>query len=109
MIELLIALVLGILCGIVTGLVPGVHVNMVSALLLSASPVLLLHVHPFIVAGFIVSMPVGHTFLDAVPSIFLGAPDADEVLNVLPGHRLLLEGKGYAAVKLTVIGAFASL
>ena len=41
MLDIFIAMLLGIACGIVTGLVPGVHVNMVSALLLSAAPVLL--------------------------------------------------------------------
>lgn len=54
-------------------------------------------------------MSITHTFLDSLPSVFLGAPDADMALAVLPGHRLLLEGKGYEAVKLTVIGSLLSL
>lgn len=54
-------------------------------------------------------MAVTHTFLDAIPSIFLGAPDASTALAVLPGHKLLLEGKGYEAVLLTVIGSLGSL
>jgi len=58
---------------------------------------------------FIIAMSVTHTFLDSIPSIFLGAPDADMALGVLPGHRLLLEGKGYEAVKLTVIGSLLAL
>jgi len=58
---------------------------------------------------FIIAMAVTHTFLDSIPSIFLGAPDADMVLGVLPGHKLLLEGKGYEAVKLTTIGSLVCL
>ena len=54
-------------------------------------------------------MAITHTFLDAIPSIFLGAPDADQALNVLPGHKLLLEGKGFEAVKLTVVGSLLCL
>ncbi len=43
------------------------------------------------------------------PSILLGAPEEDSVLSVLPGHRLLLEGKGHEALKLTVLGGVGSL
>ena len=51
-------------------------------------------------------MSITHTFLDAIPSIFLGAPDAGMEMSVLPGHKLLLEGRGYEAVFLTVVGSF---
>ncbi len=109
MLEFLISIALGILCGCITGLIPGVHVNLVSILLLSASPVLLAYTSPLVLAIFIISLALTHTFLDSIPSIFLGAPDPGMVLSVLPGHRMLLEGKGYEAVKLTVIGSFFCL
>jgi len=54
-------------------------------------------------------MAITHTFLDVLPAIFLGAPDADTALGVLPGHKLLMKGMGYEAVKLTVIGSLFSL
>jgi putative membrane protein len=108
-VEIIIALMLGIFFGIFTGLTPGIHINLVSLLLLSVSPFFLSFTTPLVLAVFIVAMGVTHTFLDAVPSIFLGAPDEAQALNVLPGHKLLLEGKGYEAVKLSVIGAFISL
>lgn len=107
--ELLLALLLGVGAGIITGLTPGVHINLVSLLLLSISPVLLQYISPLTIAVCIVSMAITHTFLDAIPSIFLGAPDADQALNVLPGHKLLMQGKGYDAVKLTVIGSLGAL
>lgn len=109
LLEIIAALIVGVAAGIFTGITPGIHVNLVSALLLSVSPALLPLVGPFVLAVFIVSMAVTHTFLDTLPSIYLGAPDADEVLNVLPGHRLLLEGKGHTAVLITVVGAFFSM
>jgi len=53
---------------------------------------LMTYFDPVVLVVFIIAMSVTHTFLDALPAIFLGAPDADQVLNVLPGHRLLLQG-----------------
>jgi len=107
--ELLIAALLGILAGIITGLIPGIHINLVSLLVVSLSAYLLGIFSPISLGIFIISMAITHTFLDVIPAIFLGAPDADTALGVLPGHRLLLQGMGYEAVKLTVIGSLFSL
>lgn len=107
--EIFLALFLGILCGIFTGLIPGIHVNLVSVLLVSFSAVLLTYTSPIVLAVFIISLAITHTFLDAIPSIYLGAPNEAQALNVLPGHRLLLKGLGHNAIVYTVIGAFGSL
>ncbi|MFC1696787.1 tripartite tricarboxylate transporter permease [Nanoarchaeota archaeon] len=109
MLEIIIFITLGILAGIITGLTPGIHINLISVILLSLSPLLLNHVSVLSLAVFIIAMSVTHTFLDCIPSIFLGAPDADTALGVLPGHRYLLKGNGLMAVKLTVIGSFGAL
>ena len=53
-------------------------------------------------------MVVVHSFVDFIPSIFLGAPDAETALGVLPGHKMLIEGHGYRALKLTVIGGLGA-
>ena len=107
--SILAAIAIGVLFGIGTGITPGIHINLVSLLLLSASPFLLRYTSPVVLCCFIISMAITHTFLDAIPSIFLGAPDAEQALNALPGHKLLLQGKGFEAVKLTVIGALLCL
>lgn len=107
--EIFLALFLGVLCGIITGLVPGIHVNLVSVLLISFSPILLVYTSPIVLAVFIISLAITHTFLDAIPSIYLGAPTDAQALNVLPGHRLLLKGLGHNAIMYTVIGALGSL
>ncbi len=107
--EILVAIVLGITAGIFTGLIPGIHINLVSVLLLSFSPILLQYTNIVSLCCFIIAMSVTHTFLDAIPSIFLGAPDSDMALGVLPGHRYLLKGLGMTAVTLTVIGSFGAL
>jgi putative membrane protein len=107
--EIIASILLGCFFGIITGLIPGVHVNLVSILLISLSSFFLKFTSPLILSIFVISLALTHTFLDSIPSIFLGAPDPDMVLSVLPGHKMLLEGQGYQAVKLTVIGSFFCL
>ena len=109
MIEILFPLILGILAGTITGLIPGIHVNLISLLLFSFSSWLLRFFEISALFVFIVAMAITHTFLDFIPSIFLGAPDDDTALSVLPGHSLLLQGRGYEAVMLTLKGSFYSL
>ncbi len=108
-VEIFVAIVVGILAGIITGLTPGIHINLVSLLVLSASAFLSQYFEFIALGCFIIAMSVVHTFLDAIPSIYLGAPDSDQALGVLPGHRYLLAGHGYVALKLTVIGSFGAL
>ena len=107
--EILAAVLIGIMFGIFTGLVPGIHINLVSLILLSTSAYFLGFTSPVVLGVFIIAMSVTHTFIDTIPSVFLGAPDADTALSVLPGHKLLLKGMGYEAVKLTVIGSLLCL
>ncbi len=107
--EILLAIALGVSAGIFTGLTPGIHINLVSLLVLSAAPFLSRFFPLPALACFIIAMSVTHTFLDSIPSIYLGAPDSDQALGVLPGHRYLLAGHGYTALKLTVIGSFGAL
>ena len=109
--ALIAALLLGVLSGTFTCLAPGIHINLISAILLgSLTSIPFLDTLPKIsLAVFIVSMAVTHSFLDFIPSIFLGAPDEESFLSILPGHQLLKQGKGYEAVVLTLYGSLSSL
>lgn len=109
LVEILIFLLLGILAGTFTGLFPGIHINLVGAALVSLSASLLAGINPVLIAVFIVSMAIAHTFLDFIPSVFLGCPDTDTSLSVLPGHELLKEGKGCEAVALTAYGGLMAI
>ncbi len=109
MIEFLIFALIGCFFGIITGVTPGIHINLVAVILLAVSHYLFKYFSPVSVACLIVSMSITHTFLDFIPSIFLGAPDDDTALSVLPGHKLLLRGMAYEAVRLTLIGSLFSL
>ena len=107
--SLILAALLGCCVGIITGLTPGVHINLVAALITGYAVYLLNYVSGLFLGCFIIAMSITHTFLDTLPSIFLGAPDDKTALGVLPGHRYLLKGFGLMAVKLSVIGAFFGL
>ncbi len=107
--QVLIAIFAGMFFGIITGLTPGIHVNLVSVFVLAISSYLLRFFSLIDLCIFLVAMSITHILLDSIPSIFLGAPEADTALGVLPGHRYLLRGNGYMAVKLTLIGAFFAL
>ena len=124
MIDLFLVIVFclfGVLTGILTGLLPGLHVNNIALILLSLSG---LFVSSFsfildfgfsnefiflLIGVFIISCSLSHTFHDCIPSTFLGAPDPDTALSVLPAHDLLLEGKGFEAVSLSALGSFGAV
>jgi len=107
--ELLFSLILGIMFGIFTGLIPGIHVNLVAALLLALSSFLLKMFTPLDLAVFIISLSVTHSFLDTIPSIYLGAPENENALSILPGQKMLLAGYGHMAVKITILGTYVGM
>jgi putative membrane protein len=113
--------VLGVLTGLFTGILPGLHVNNVALILLSSSSAIvsaLSFLYEYgvseefillLICVYIISTSISHTFHDAIPSTFLGAPDEDSALSVLPAHALLLEGKGYEAVSLSALGSYGAI
>lgn len=104
--EIFLFIFLGVAIGIFAGLCPGIHINTTIPLLLSLS---IFIQDPINIAVLIISVSVTEMFIDQVPAIFIGMPDADTALCVLPGHRLLFEGRGYEAIKLTVVGGLGAL
>lgn len=109
LLEIILFLFLGIGFGTFTGLVPGIHINLIGAFLVSLSASLFYSTDPIYIAVLITSMAITHTFVDFIPSIFLGAPDTDTELSILPGHDLLKKGLGYEAIILTAYGSLAAI
>ncbi len=108
LLEITLAFILGILAGTFTGLFPGIHINLIAAILITLAPSLsFLPIIALVI--FIVSMSITHTFTDFIPSTFLGAPEEDTFLSVLPAHQLLLKGQGYKAVVLMLYGSLVAL
>jgi len=62
-----------------------------------------------LIAGFIIAVSISHTFHDTIPTTFMGAPEEDTALSVLPAHSLLLEGRGYEAVVLSALGSYGAI
>lgn len=104
---------MGCLLGLFSGIVPGIHVNTLSSMLLIAYPAIQSALSGITdangsavaVACCVISASVVHSFVDFVPSVFVGAPDDADAVAVLPGHRLLLEGRGMAAVRAAASGS----
>jgi putative membrane protein len=92
-------------CGLGTcsGLVPGLHANNFALFLAAAAP--RVAVDPLVLGAAMVAAGVVHTFLDVVPSLALGVPDSAMAASALPGHRLVLQGRGREALRLSAVGS----
>jgi putative membrane protein len=109
-ITLIGCLALGFSLGFLSGLTPGLHLNNFAAMLLALSPQFLVHgLTPYHIASIILAASISQTFFDAIPAIFLGAPDSETALTVLPGQRLMLDGRGIEAVRLSALGSAGAL
>ncbi len=94
----MLSVLAGVAVGVATGLVPGLHLNsFLPALFFMPGGV-----------GFTIGVAISHSFFDFIPSVFLGVPDEASALSVLPAHRLVLQGHGLKAFRITVIGGLAA-
>ena len=109
MIEIAIGVLFGVLLGTASGLIPGVHANTLAGILLGAQALLLAVLGPLALAGALFAALITHTFVECVPSTFLGIPDADTSLAVLPAHALCLEGNGEEAVRIAALGSACAI
>ncbi len=107
--DLIFACIIGVLCGAVTGLIPGIHVNTVGAFTFASSATILAFLSPEFLGVFLISMSISHALLEFIPSMFLGVPEEGTVLSVLPGHHLMLEGRGKEAIRLVALGGFGAI
>ncbi len=107
LVLILLFLFAGIGAGIITGLVPGFHINTMALIVVSIFSNGI--VDGIYLAVFIIANLITHTFLDFIPSTFIGAPDESTALSVLPAHRMLLSGSGYDAVVLATWGSLIAV
>ena len=109
MIEILLGILIGVMLGTISGIIPGVHANTLAGVLLSLQVALLSFFGPLVLAGAMFAALITHTFVDSIPSTFLGIPDADTSLAVLPAHALCLEGNGEEAVRIAALGSACAM
>lgn len=105
-IEVLLFLLLGIIIGLIFGLLPGVHPNLIVLFI----PLLVaLNLETPLLIALVASIAVTNSITSFLPSILFGVPDSGNELSILPGHKMLLSGYGYQAVKLTVVGGIGAV
>ena len=105
---------IGGVLGSFTGIVPGIHANTLALILLSLAVVAENGLDPFVaeyidtrllLVVIIASTSLAHTFANFIPSTYLGAPEGDTAISMLPMHDMFFQGKGYRAIALSLIGS----
>ena len=109
MIELVIACFIGIAIGTTTGMIPGIHVNTAGAILFASSTFLLSIVSPEFLCVLMVSMSIAHALIEFVPSMLLGVPQEGTATSILPGHRMVLEGRSKEVIRIVAVGGFGAI
>ncbi|MGB9965851.1 tripartite tricarboxylate transporter permease [Halobacterium hubeiense] len=99
----LAAVAAGVFLGTCSGLVPGLHVNSLALLLAAAAPSI--PGPPQLVGAAMLAAGVTHSFLDVVPTLALGVPDPAMAVSALPGHRLVMGGRGREALRISALGS----
>jgi len=99
----LAAVLAGVALGTISGLTPGLHANNFALLLAAAATSI--PGPPELVGAAMLAAGIVHTFLDVIPALALGVPDAAMAVTALPGHRLVLEGRGREALRLSALGS----
>lgn len=105
--QLLGWILAGAVLGSCSGLVPGLHANNFALLLAGLAPSV--PGPPLFVGCAMLAAGVVHTFVNAVPAMALGVPDAEMAVTALPAHRMVLDGRGYEALRLSALGSILAV
>lgn len=95
---MILYLIIGIILGTITGLIPGIHTNNITRIAFLTP----LFGNEAII--FVLSMVTTQSFVDFIPTIFIGAANESSFEGILPGHKMFLNGKAHEAIALTVFG-----
>ena len=109
MIELVIACFIGIGIGTITGMIPGIHVNTAGAILFASSTFLLTILSPEFLCVLMVAMSIAHALIEFVPSMLLGVPQEGTATSILPGHRMVLQGRSKEVIRIVSVGGFGAI
>lgn len=109
MIELVVACFIGISIGTMTGMIPGIHVNTAGAILFASSTFLLGFLSPEFLCVLMVSMSIAHALIEFVPSMLLGVPQEGTATSILPGHKMVLQGRSKEVIRIVSVGGFGAI
>ena len=90
-------------------MIPGIHVNTAGAILFASSTFLLSIVSPEFLCVLMVSMSIAHALIEFVPSMLLGVPQEGTATSILPGHRMVLEGRSKEVIRIVAVGGFGAI
>ncbi len=109
MFELVIACFIGILIGTTTGMIPGIHVNTAGAIIFASSTFLLSFLSPEFLCVMMVAMSIANALIEFVPSMLLGVPEEGTATSILPGHRMVLQGRAKEVIRIVCVGGFGAI
>ncbi|MEM4272590.1 MAG: tripartite tricarboxylate transporter permease, partial [Candidatus Bilamarchaeaceae archaeon] len=92
-----------VILGLLAGLVPGLHANLLTSALLSMG------IEDVALPFAIIAMFGAQAISAYIPAIFLGIPDEQVVLSVLPGQRMAKEGRGLDALAIMVVSSIIAI
>ncbi|VVB75888.1 Tripartite tricarboxylate transporter TctA family protein [Candidatus Tiddalikarchaeum anstoanum] len=95
-ISSILAIIIGVLVGIVIGVVPGLHANTLSAIILAGGDNLEISI-------FLFSMLVSSNIFDFLAACYLGVPEEGEILVRMPLHKLLLNKRSLAGMRIVAM------
>ncbi len=108
MLDIILFCFFGVIIGSLAGLLPGMHPNQIYVILISLLPLLSFLSNQNLIA-FILSVSVSNIILNYIPTIFFSIPDSNTIINVLPGHKMVLEGKGLEALYISLISGILTM
>lgn len=66
-------------------------------------------VSPEFLCVLMVSMSIAHALIEFVPSMLLGVPQEGTATSILPGHRMVLEGRSKEVIRVVAVGGFGAI
>lgn len=90
-------------------MIPGIHVNTAGAILFAASTFLLTFLSPEFLCVLMVAMSIAHALIEFIPSMLLGVPQEGTATSILPGHRMVLQGRSKEVIRIVSVGGFGAI
>ncbi len=90
-------------------MIPGIHVNTAGAIIFASSTFLLSFLSPEFLCVMMVAMSIAHALIEFVPSMLLGVPEEGTATSILPGHRMVLQGRAKEVIRIVCVGGFGAI
>lgn len=109
---------LGGLIGGFSGLMPGMHPNTLAALIaISPFMALIMPLVPneleysniIIFGSFLISILLAHSLTEMIPTAFMGIPNDDTIVALLPSQRLFASGRWDLLIECTMVGSLGAV